>query len=109
MSRMTKSEVYSWRLSRELKMQLEAAAREGKFPLSALLERLALEWLDTQMPDDSEQQRRLHERARRAIGTVAIGGASATNERVREVMGEVLEKKYRASLRSLKRTARRSD
>jgi hypothetical protein len=109
MNKMTKSEVYSWRLSRELKMQLEAAAREGKIPLSALLERLAREWLDKQMPDDSEHQRRLHERARRAIGTVSIGGASATNQRVREVMGEALEKKYRASLRSLERTARRSD
>ncbi len=109
MNKMTKSEVYSWRLSRELKMQLEAAAREEKISVSALLERIVREWLDRNMPDDAEQQRRLHERARRAIGTVSIGGGSATNERVREVMGEILEKKYRASLRSLRRSARRSD
>jgi len=109
MNKTAKSEVYSWRLSLALKMQLEAAAREEKVPLSALLERLVREWLDKQMPDDSEQQRRLHERARRAIGTVSIGGPSATNERVREVMGEALEKKYRASLRSLKRSAGRPD
>jgi len=46
MNKMSKSEVYSWRVSRELKAQLEAA------------------------------------------------GTSATNERVREVMGEYLEAKY---------------
>lgn len=109
MNKMTKSEVYSWRVTPALKAELEAAASEEKISLSALLERLAREWLEKRMPDDAEQQRRLHERARQAIGIVSIGGDSATNKRVREVMGEILEKKYRASLRSLKRSTRRSD
>jgi hypothetical protein len=106
MNKMSKSEVYSWRLTPELKMQLEAAARDEKTTIGALLERMTREWLDAHMPDDAEEQRRLHERARAAIGTVSVGGPSATNENVRAVMGEYLEKKYRASQR---RAPRRRD
>src|SRR5262245_3200692 len=112
MNKMSKSEVYSWRLDRKLKGDLERAAKAENASVGAVLERLAREWLSTRElseEEDAELQRRLHARARRAIGTVSIGGPSATNERVREVMGEILEKKYRASLRSLKRTAKRSD
>ena len=50
--------------------------------------------------------RRLHEQGRKAIGTVSIGMGPYTNQRVREVMGEHLEKKYRASLR---RAPKRTD
>lgn len=103
---MSKSEVYSWRLTPELKMQLEAAAREEGTTIAALLERMTRQWLDTHMPDDAEQQRRLHECARAAIGTVSIGGPPATNANVRTAMGEYLEKKYRASRR---RAPRRPD
>lgn len=109
MNKMTKSEVYSWRLSPELKMQLESAARDQNTSLGSLLERVAREWLNSRKPSDeadAEQQRRLHKRAQRTIGTVSIELGSATNEKVREVMGEYLEEKYRASQR---RAPRRSD
>lgn len=106
MNKMSKSEVYSWRLTPALKMQLEAAARDEKTSVSALLERMTREWLAAHMPDDAEEQRRLHARARAAIGTVSVGGPSATNENVRAAMGELLEKKYRASQR---RAPRRRD
>jgi hypothetical protein len=106
MSKMTKSEVYSWRLTPKLKMQLEAAAREENTTVGALLERMTQEWLDKHLSDDAEQQRRLHARARAAIGTVSVGGPPATNENVRAAMGEYLEKKYRASRR---RAPRRPD
>jgi hypothetical protein len=106
MNKMSKSEVYSWRLSPALKTQLEAAAREEKTSVALLLERMARDWLDAHMPNDAEEQRRLHARARAAIGTVSIGGASATNANVRAAMGETLEKKYRASHR---RAPRRPD
>lgn len=99
MNKMAKSEVYSWRVTPALKAELEAAAHEQKTSVGVLLERMARDWLETRRPDDAEEQRRLHRRARAAIGTVSVGGPSATNANVRAVMGEILEKRYRASRR----------
>ena len=42
---MSKSEVYSWRISPELKADIEAAARAEKATISTLLERIVREWL----------------------------------------------------------------
>ena len=62
MNKMSKSEVYSWRLSPALKAELEAAARAEKIPLSALLERLALDWLkDRGRSDDEAEKRRMRD------------------------------------------------
>jgi predicted transcriptional regulator len=109
MNKMSKSEVYSWRLSSELKRRLEEVASAEKASIGAILERVMRDWLRTREPseeEDAEQQRRLHERARKAIGTVSIGLGPYTNERVREVMGQNLEKKYRASQRRAPRRSR---
>jgi|SRR6476646_11410928 hypothetical protein len=109
MNKMSKSEVYSWRLTPELKMQLEAAARDEKASIGIILDRVVREWL-AKRPlsegDDAEQQRQLRERAMKAVGTVSIGLGPYTNERVREVMGEQLEKKHRASQRRAPRRSR---
>jgi hypothetical protein len=109
MNKMSKSEVYSWRLSSELKRQLEEAASAEKASIGAILDRVMRDWLRTREPSeekDAEQQRRLHERARKAMGTVSIGLGPYTNKRVREVMGEYLEKKYQASQRRAPRRTR---
>ena len=110
MNKMSKSEVYSWRLTPALKGELEAAARAEKTNVSALLERLLREWLVTRRPsdeEDAEQQRRLRERLMKAVGAISADlGGSATNERVREVMGESLMKKYRASQRRAPKRSR---
>ena len=105
----TKSEVYSWRLSPELKMRLEAAARDEKTSIGTILDRVVREWLAKRTPseeEDAEQQRQLRKRAMKATGTASIGLGPYTNERVREVMGEQLEKKYRASQRRAPRRSR---
>ena len=102
MNKMSKSEVYSWRLSPQLKRQLEEAANAENASIGAILERVMLDWLSTREPSeeaDAEEQRRLHARARKAMGTVSIGLGPYTNERVREVIGEYLEEKYRRSRR----------
>ena len=52
---MTKSEVYSWRVSPDLKMQLEVAARDEKTSVGTLLERIAREWLDEHRLNDEEE------------------------------------------------------
>jgi hypothetical protein len=106
MSRMTKSEVYSWRVSPDLKMKLEAAARDEKLSVGALLERIAREWLREHRLNDEEEQRRLRERVMRTIGTASIGLGPYTNERVRQVVTENLERKRRASQPGAKRPAK---
>ena len=106
MSRMTKSEVYSWRVSPDLKMRLESAARDEKTSVGTLLERIAREWLNDHRLNDEEEQRRLRERVMRTVGAASIGLGPYTNERVRQVITENLERKRRANQRGAKRPAK---
>ena len=71
---MSKSEVYSWRLSPALKSALEQAARAEQISLARLLERITQEWLEKEYPadEDEELQRRLHEAAAKTIGTLTL-------------------------------------
>ena len=87
---MTKSEVYSWRISRELKHRLSLAARERQVSFAELLEAITAEWLrHEQDPDDEAQQRALHAAAARSIGSIA-GGDPKRAQRVRETVREKL-------------------
>jgi hypothetical protein len=85
---MAKSEVYSWRLSRQTKTALEDAARRERTTVSALLERIAHEWLRRIPVATAEEarQRRLHAAARRCFGTIH-GGDQARSETVRQAVG----------------------
>jgi len=103
---MTKSEVYSWRVSPDLKMRLEAAAKDEKLSVGSLLERIAREWLNGRRLSDEDEQRRLRERVMRTVGTASIGLGPYTNERVRQVITENLERKRRANQRGAKRSAK---
>ena len=69
MNKMSKSEVYSWRLSPALKAELEAAARAETVSLSVVLERLTRDWLRQR----KEQGRKEQERLRAAL--MACAGA----------------------------------
>jgi len=73
-----KSEVYSWRVSPEIKTGLEREARRRKISVSAALDLAAREWLlKTSMAnnDDDEGQHRLKKAASRWLGTLASGDA----------------------------------
>src|SRR5579863_702452 len=70
-----KSEVYSWRVSADLKIVLEREARRRKTSLSALLDLAAREWLNkggTRI-DSDERQLRLRKAASKCLGTLASG------------------------------------
>src|ERR1035441_6366169 len=74
-----RTEVYSWRLSGELKSDLEREARLRKVPVSAVLETAVRDWLkkgDTDISED-EAQRRLHTAAANSLGVLASGLDSA--------------------------------
>jgi len=81
-----KSEVYSWRMTPDLKAQLEQRAREEGIGLAALLERISREWLRAKAAEssaDEREQARIKAAAMRAIGTLK-GDDPERSERVRE-------------------------
>lgn len=80
---MSKTAVYSWRLSPELKLALAEAARKNRESTAELLERIARDWLTrSASPEDEATQRRLHARAASFLGTIEGGDAGrATNAR----------------------------
>jgi hypothetical protein len=70
----SKSEVYSWRVSSRLKAELEDAARAERTSVAALLDEIAREWLARsrdQGIDDDERQRQLREAAMPWVGAIA--------------------------------------
>ena len=73
---MPKTEVYSWRLSQEMKSALEEAARREGQTVSGLIERIVRVWLDDSRHftnGDAHEQARLHQEAARAFGTIQGG------------------------------------
>jgi hypothetical protein len=70
-----KTEVYSWRVSTELKADLERQARLRKVPVSSILDDAVREWLQKNNGDVTSDvaQRRLHAAAARCFGTFAGG------------------------------------
>jgi hypothetical protein len=70
-----KTEVYSWRLSSEVKSDLEREARQRKLPVSSVLDLAVREWLKKNDVDDGDQeaQRRLHTAAAGCLGVLARG------------------------------------
>ena len=89
-----KSEVYSWRLSSELKRDLERAARDEGVPVSRLLERVTQDWLAQRRSEDEAEQARIWKRMEKAIGKISMGGGPWTNDKVRKVIQDKLAKKY---------------
>lgn len=89
-----KTEVYSWRVSRELKSGLEREARRRKLSLSAVLDLAALEWLNKSDPDSGSdaEQHRLHESAAKACGSIA-GGNPSRSQNARQSVRERLRRR----------------
>jgi len=86
---MSKSEVYSWRLSRETKAILEDEARRRHTSLAGVLERIVREWRARQEKpeDDAVEQARLHAVAAKSFGRIAGRhpySAAGTREAIRE-------------------------
>ncbi len=85
---MSKTEVYAWRMSPDLKMALEDAARRQGVRVSVLLERVVRGWLEEhESARRSEEEERIRARALRCAGVLAGGDrkrSSQVSRRVRE-------------------------
>ena len=90
-----KTEVYSWRVSTELKTVLEREARRRKISLAKALDLAAAEWLQkggTDRDDDTEQKR-LHQAASKAIGTIA-GGDPRRAENASQIVRRLIRERH---------------
>jgi predicted transcriptional regulator len=90
-----RTEVYSWRLSGDLKSNLEREARLRKVPVSAVLETAVRDWLKKGETDLSEEdaQCRLHAAAANCFGVVASGN-SRRSETARAALRERLKRRH---------------
>jgi hypothetical protein len=90
-----KTEVYSWRLSGEVKADLEREARIRKVPVSTILDVAVRDWLKKSGLNTSgeEAQRRLHAAAGRCLGVLA-GGNPRRAETAREAILERLKRRH---------------
>jgi hypothetical protein len=88
-----KTEVYSWRVSTELKTVLEREARRRKISLAKALDLAAEEWLKKGgAEDDAVEQRRLHAAAAKTFGT--IEGHPGDAENAREIVRQRIRQRH---------------
>ncbi len=81
-----KSEVYTWRVSPEVKGGLEEIARRERRSVSQVLDEIVTEHLQADAQESSaegDQQRRLHNRAARFAGRLSGDPDRAANARGR--------------------------
>jgi hypothetical protein len=90
-----KTEVYSWRLSSDVKIALEREARRRKISMSTALDIAAREWLHKSgtETDDEEGQRQLQKAAARWLGALASGEATRS-ESASQAVRQRLRKRY---------------
>ena len=90
-----KTEVYSWRVSTDLKSELEREARLRKKSVASVLDMAVREWLKKSAAtlSDDDEQRRLHEAAESCIGTLE-GGDPYRSENAGKTIRERLARRY---------------
>ena len=90
-----KTEVYSWRVSADLKTSLEREARRRDVSLSAVLDVAAREWLTRSGADTAggEAQQRLHRAASKHLGALA-GGVPGRSENARRAVRARLRRQH---------------
>ena len=90
-----RTEVYSWRVSSELKSELEREARLRKASMSSVLDLAVREWLKKRTANigEDEEQRRLQEAASSCLGAFA-GRNSRRSENARATIRERLGRRY---------------
>ena len=82
-----KTEVYSWRVSSDVKTSLEREARRRKISMSAALDAAAREWLEKSAAanEGDGEQRRLQKAASKWLGALASGNAQRSETASQDV------------------------
>jgi hypothetical protein len=90
-----KTQVYSWRLSAELKADLEREARARKMRISSILDLAVREWLAKSAAHiaNDEMQKKLHAAVAPFIGAIR-GGNPRRSEMASQLVRKELRRKY---------------
>lgn len=89
-----KSEVYSWRVSEEVKADLEREARLRNLSVSSVLEIAVRDWLKKSAnSDEKDIQSRIRSAAESCFGTIA-GRNPQRSQTARDVVRKRLKKRY---------------
>ena len=82
-----KTEVYSWRVSSDVKTSLEREARRRKISMSAALDTAAREWLQKSAAanEGDGEQRCLQKAASKWLGALASGNAQRSETASQDV------------------------
>ena len=89
-----KTEVYSWRVSAQKKLELELQARREGKSVAQLLDEISSEWLEERKnsrPLDVSEQERIRQRVMAIAGSLSGGNpyrAANASQRVREILRE---------------------
>lgn len=95
---MAKSEIFTWRLTPDLKHTLERRARQEGRSVAGLLDRVVQDWLRNGKSDadDEAEQARLRREATKWIGSIS-GGNPYRAETARETIRERLRQTHERS------------
>jgi hypothetical protein len=90
------TEVYSWRISSELKSDLEREARLRETSLAAVLNLAVRDWLKQRAPNvlDDREQLRLHAAAAASSLGIIAGRDSRRAENARHAIRERLRRRH---------------
>jgi hypothetical protein len=90
-----KTEVYSWRVSSDIRTRLEREARRRKISVSAALDLAAREWLQGSSAESEpgEEQIRLQKAASKYIGSLAASDPHRA-ENARQTLRQRLRRRY---------------
>jgi transcription elongation GreA/GreB family factor len=90
-----KTEVYSWRVSSELKQHLEREARRRKASVASILDAAAREWLAKSRASiaEDEEQKRLHAAIEPLLGSISRD-IPYSPEILRETIRRRVNKRY---------------
>ena len=95
---MAKTEVYSWRVSREVKEALEEQSRRRGVSMASLVEEAVVEYLarpESEVADDAAEQARILARAAPFFGSIRSGDPDRSSQVRERVRARLLEKQRR--------------
>jgi len=101
-----KTEVYSWRLHPNKKLDLESEARRDGKSVAEVLDEISSEWLKMRRDahhGDGAKQARIRKRIMATVGTVR-GGDPTRATRSKELVREIIRRKHQKESSAARRT-----
>ena len=101
-----KTEVYSWRVSADRKLELETEARRQGKSVAELLDEISADWLQqrrSSRSDDQAEQEQIRKRVMASVGTIR-GGDPTRSARTGELVRGIIKRKHQKESDASRRT-----